>query len=517
MSIKLRAYQEQAVYLVDRALNAREHPLCVLPTAAGKSLVLASLIEKRGGRILVLSHVKELLEQDSRILRRIAPDIPQGFFSAGLKEKRGSAQVVFASVQSAYRSLSNLGARSLILIDEAHLTPRDADAMYAKVFTHFSLALRAGFTATPMRLDSGSLVGGEDAWFTTTAIDVPVSELIKQRFLVPLAGVLTEHQADLSGVGSRGGDFVSEQAERAVDSLSINEVIGDIVRLAAKRAHWLIFAAGVKHAEHAVSALKQAGIDAALVIGDTPSAERDEIISRFREGNLRALVNVGVLTTGFDAPQTDCIVSLRPTKSPVLWQQVMGRGMRLSEGKQNCLLLDFVGNLERLGGAGCVVETVDERADLTNEKPRTTAPKRVAPKVDPTYQSASLADPMKSGRSFEASVKGVRFFIVPSKKFPGKRMLIASYSLEDENGTALEARSFVAVEFPGSARYHAVRWFARRGITDSQSMPQDAQTALALAKVLPVPAEVRAYWDSRMHCYLLMEERFAVEVAPAEF
>lgn len=516
MSMKLRAYQEQAVYLMDRALNAREHPLCVLPTAAGKSLVLASLIEKRSSRILVLSHVKELLEQDSRILRRIAPDIPQGFFSAGLKEKRGSAQVVFASVQSAYRSLNDLGARSLIFIDEAHLTPRDADAMYSQVFNHFSLALRAGFTATPMRLDSGSLIGGEDAWFTTTAIDVPVSDLIKQRFLVPLVGVLTEHQADLSGVGSRGGDFITEQAEKAVDSLSIDEVIGDIVRLAKKRDHWLIFAAGVKHAEHAVAALKQAGIDAALVIGDTPNAKRDEVISKFREGELRALVNVGVLTTGFDAPQTDCIVSLRPTKSPVLWQQVMGRGMRLSEGKTNCLLLDFVGNLERLGGAGCVVEMIDERADILTSRP-STSPKRAAIKADPKYQAASLADPMKSGRSFESTVKSVRYFIVPSKKFPGKRMLIASYSLEDENGTALEARSFVTVEFPGSARYHAMHWFVRRGITNSQSIPTDARTALALAKVLPVPAEVRVYWDARMHCYLIMEERFGVEILPAEF
>lgn len=510
MSIAFRTYQDQAVYLMDRALNAREHPLCVMPTGSGKSLVLAALIKKRAQPTLVLSHVRELLTQDSQALRSIAPGIPQTFYSAGLKEKRGAAKVVFGSVQTVVRSLGALGTRTLLLIDEAHLCPRDSDAMYARVFAHFSLALRAGFTATNQRLDSGSLTSGDDAWFTHVACDVPVGELIAQGYLNPLVGVLTEHQANLDGVKTAMGDFVAAQAERAVtDTLSIQQVVTEVVKLAAKRRNWLLFAAGVKHAEVVLAELQREGVDAALVIGDTPSVERDEVLSRFKQGELRALVNVGVLTTGFDAPQTDCIVSLRPTKSPVLWQQIMGRGMRLAGGKKSCLLLDFVGNLERLGGAGCVVKLEDHRQDISLPARARAARRAVAERDDPEFNPVSLADPMKSGASFECRVLGMRYVTTHSRRFPGKKMLIASYSLEDDAGSTLTASSFVAVEYPGSSRYHAMRWFARRGMMDPAQIPANAVTALALAKVLPEPSEVTVYWDTRLRCYLVMEERFS--------
>lgn len=507
MKLTLRPYQAAAVDAMCDALARREHPLVKLPTGSGKSLVLASVVQRLRWPTLVLSHVKELLEQDARTLRRVAPEMSMSYYSAGLREKRGGAQVVFGSVQTVYRSPQALGKRSLVLIDEAHLCPRDADAMYAQVFTHFGVALRGGFTATDTRMDSGKLTEGHDAWFTSLVYEEPVGRLISQGFLVPLVGVLTEHQADLSGVGTRAGDFIAEQAEQAVtQSLSLEEAVQEAVKLASKRRHWLIFAAGVDHAKRVLSVLRAAGIESDMVLGDTPDDKRDAIVDKFREGDLRALVNVGVLTTGFDAPQTDCIISFRPTKSPVLWQQVLGRGMRLAEGKDNCLLLDFVGNLERLGGAGCVVEIRDNRTEMTvNRAPS----KRRAPrKEELEFEGVSLADPMKSGASFECRVERLRLFEVPSKRFPGKKLVIASYDLEDELGRSVQARSFVNVEYAGGARFHAVKWFARRGVPPEQ-VPKSAGIALALAKVLPTPTEVRAYWDSRLKCYLVMEERFA--------
>lgn len=509
MHITLRDYQQQAVYMMDRALNAREHPLCKLPTGSGKSLVIAELLRKRGQRALVLSHVRELLEQDARALRSLDPAIPQGYFSAGLREKRGGAQVVFGSVQSVVRAPEALGARNLLIIDEAHLCPRDEGAMYARVFEHFALALRAGFTATDHRLDSGKLTEGDDAWFSCLAYELPVGELIKRGFLAPLAGVLTEQQADLAGVASRGGDFIAEQAEQAVTrSLSLPEVIAEAARLAAKRRRWLVFAAGVANAEAVQRELRARGKDAVLVTGETPKAERDESVARFREGEIDALVNVGVFTTGFDAPQTDCILCLRPTKSPVLWEQMLGRGMRLALGKSDCLLLDFVGNLERLGGAGCVVQIEDKRVGNDAAVPaRSRAAQRTLRK-EAEFQAASLADPMKDGRSFDCAVRSVRYFIVPSRRFPGKRLLVAAYSLEDELGRALSARSFVCVEYPGAARYMATRWFARRGVVDAAQVPSDAATALALASSCDAPIAVRAYWDARMRCYLVLGEEF---------
>jgi superfamily II DNA or RNA helicase len=512
MLLKPRDYQREAVYRADAALRNRQNPIVKLPTGSGKSIVLALLIqliyERARSPMLVLSHVKELLEQDSKTLRKVDALIPQTYYCAGLGEKRGGAPVVFGSVQTVSRSPRALGARSFIFIDEAHLCPRDTDAQYSQVFDHFSLALRAGFTATDQRLDSGKLTEGDSAWFDCIAHDVPVEDLIKQGYLVPLSGVLTEHQADMGGVDTRMGDYVAGQAEEAVmKTLALSEAVQDAMRLAKKRRHWLIFAAGVAHARVVLAELQRAGIKAKMVLGDTPDGEREQTIDEFREGSLRALVNVGVLTTGFDAPQTDCIISLRPTKSPVLWTQMMGRGMRLADGKQNCLLLDFVGNLERLGGAGCVVEIKDERDPVKVERP--VSKRKGAPRADPIFGEASLADPMKSGQSFECRVEHVRYFIVPSRRYPGKRMVVASYDLEDEYGRSLQAKSFVCVEFPGQNRYHAVHWFMRRGISDSEQVPRDSLTALALAKVSPAPAEVRAYWDPRMKSYLIMEERFA--------
>ncbi len=510
--IKSRYYQRAALKAFLADLAARENPLCVLPTGSGKSLVIAAVIKQLSMPVLVLSHMRELLEQDAAALRSIAPDIQQGFYSAGLKEKRGHLPVVFGSVQSVYRSLPALGKRSLILIDEAHLAPRDADAMYAKVFKHFSLALRGGFTATNQRLDSGSLTSGPDAWFSKVSYEIGVKELIEKGYLLPLAGVLTEHQADLSGVRTRMGDFIASQAEAAVTkTLDVREVVKDIAYLAQRRRNWLLFAAGVAHAESIVDELARHQIDVALITGETPSEQRRETINRFKRGDLRALVNVGVLTTGFDAPQTDCIISLRPTKSPVLWQQIMGRGMRLAPGKENCLLLDFVGNLERLGGAGCVVKMQDRRQEISEARKEVTRSRTLDEPIDPKYQEVSLADPMKSGASFEARVEKVRYFIVPSKRFPGKSMLIASYSLIDDMQRTIEARAFVAVEFPGRAQYHAKRWFAARGVARDE-VPHKAHAALALAQCSPEPAEVRVFWDKNLRCYLVMEERFRERV-----
>lgn len=516
--VVLRDYQTEAAVRMEDGFKKLEHPLCVLPTGGGKSLVLATVAERaarRGSPVLVLSHMKELLEQDSAALRSIAPDISQSFYSAGLREKRGHLQVVFGGVQSVYRSLPALGRRDLLLIDEAHLAPRDADAMYAKVFKHFSIALRGGFTATNQRLDSGTLTSGPDAWFSNVCYEVEVTDLIKRGYLVPLSGVLTEHQANLDAVKSRMGDFIQGQAERAVRKLSTSEVVEEIIVLAQRRRHWLIFAAGVEHAKEVVEEMRKHGIDAEMVVAKTPADERAKLINRFREGRLRALVNVGVLTTGFDAPQTDCLISMRPTKSPILWQQIMGRGMRLAPGKKSCLLLDFVGNLERLGGAGCVIQMEDRRADISVARREVAQQRAMAAKpVEPEMREVSLVDPMKSGISFECYVQSVSYAVIPSRRFAGKNLLIVTYKAVDDIGTLREIRSFVPVEYAGSARFNAVRWFHARGVPEAQ-VPRDSRTALALAKVSPEPKVLVAYWDGRLKSYLVSEERFSSPVAQA--
>lgn len=512
MKLTLRDYQREALDATLEQVGEGKHPLCVLPTGAGKSLVLASLIARMDPEpVLVLSHVKELLEQDARALRLVAPKLQQRFFVAGLGEKDASAQVVFGSVQSVFRSLNLFRKRrAVVAVDEAHLCPRKGRAMYAQVFDHFAAAQRIGFTATPSRMDSGSLVEGEGAWFDCIAYSKEPKELIDDGFLVPLSGILTPQQADLSKVAMQGGEFVFAQAEEAVArTLSLSEAVESMKEHAKGRKSWLVFAAGIEHSMKVAEALRDGGVSAEVVTSKTEDEEREAIISRFKAGEFRALVNVGVLTTGFDAPATDCIVSLRPTQSKVLWQQMLGRGMRLSEGKRDCLLLDFVGNLDRLGGVGVVLESIDLRTPEALAAQRKKKRSRKAEREDPTLIAASLADPMLSGRTFEAIVNKVSFFTVSSRRFPGKKILVGVYDLQDEFGRALSARCFVCLEYEGGARYHAMRWFARRGLR-GDDVPRSADQALLLVRVLPRPSEVEARYDRGMGCFVIENESFPV-------
>lgn len=521
MRVDLRDYQSESVERLVAALAANEHPLCVLPTGSGKSLVLAGVLQRLNADALVLTHVAELLEQNSKALRRIAPDMEQSFYVAKLREKNPNARVVFGSVQSVVRALPLFRKpRRYLFIDEAHLCPRKGSAMYAQVFAHFMGAQRIGLTATPKRLDgSGSLVDGDDAWFSTIAHDIDVRLLIKRGFLLPLTGVIAELQADLAGVGSRGGEYIAEQAAAAVQaSLPLPAAVAKACRYARKRKSWLVFAASIEHAHEIATELSVQGISNAVVTSKTDDDARAEAIAQFRSGEVRALVNVGVLTTGFDAPATDCIISMRPTQSDVLWQQILGRGMRLSEEKKNCLLLDFVGNLERLGGVGAVSETYDMRTPeaVTAARIATEANRRkVKPRDRPELFDPSSEDPMRNGSVFEAEVQHIDGFVVPSRRFPGTHLLILTYELEDGQGRAFKAKEFLCVEYKGGALHLARRWFARRGLTGSQ-VPTNAHQALALVRVLEEPTEVMVRYDPKLGCYKVDAERFATHTATAQ-
>src|SRR5262249_44794180 len=161
-------------------------------------------------------------------------------------------------------------------------------------------------TATNLRLDSGTLTEGDDPWFDEVAYEVDVKKLIADGWLLPLSGVMTEQQAIMDSVRTRAGDFIQERAEDEVLKLSLDDVISELLSLSVLRKHMIVFAAGVRHAKLVHQALEAQGIAAGLVLGDTASTERSETIDAFKAGQLRALVCVGVLTTGFDAPLVDC-------------------------------------------------------------------------------------------------------------------------------------------------------------------------------------------------------------------
>jgi DNA repair protein RadD len=208
----------------------------------------------------------------------------------------------------------------------------------------------AGFTATPYRLDSGRLDEGDGKIFDDVAFNYGIGEGIRDGYLSPLSSKATGVEIDVSGVAVRGGEFVASALEDAADdAIVINAAVDEIVARGQDRRSWLLFCCGVHHARHVGEALRACGIAAATVTAETPADERDHIIADFRAGTLRALTNVNVLTTSFNVPHVDLIAMLRPTLSTGLYVQMVGRGARKADGKADCQVLDFAGNVMRHG------------------------------------------------------------------------------------------------------------------------------------------------------------------------
>lgn len=352
-----RDYQSAAVDAMWSALRQRREskPLAVLPTGAGKSVVLAEFGRRvaegwSAARILVATHKRELVEQDAEKLTAMLGADRVGVYCAGLKRHDVGRPVTVASIQSIAHRLDEIDRVDLMIVDEAHLIPHKGSGRYRKVID--GLKKRnprfrvAGLTATPYRMSSGLLHKGDGAIFTEICVDVPIPELIDRGFLSPLRSKRGVASADVSGVRTRGGDYVPSELAKAVnDADVVRGAVSEIVKHAADRKSILVFAAGIDHALMVREEMAAQGIKASCVFGSTPAGERDRIIAGFRAGLIRAIVNVDVLTTGFDAPAIDCVVMLRPTKSPGLYYQMVGRGIRVAPGKKDCLILDFTDNV----------------------------------------------------------------------------------------------------------------------------------------------------------------------------
>lgn len=359
--LELRQYQQDAIDgLYSYWSDGRGHnPLIVAPTGSGKSLIIGKLIEDAlsypGTRILMLTHVAELIEQNARELTGLMPFVDLGFYSASIGQKRMDRQVTFAGIQSIWgRAYDMVPPPDLVLIDEAHLVPKNTTTRYGKFLDDLRLCNPdvkvVGLTATPYRLDSGYLHKGKDAIFDGIAYDIPVGQLMDQGFLAPLISKGANAKIDLTNVGMRGGEFIeSELATAASDPELVNATVAEIAKFGHDRKSWLVFASGVNHAEMIKTEMAAIGIDAEVVTGADSKTDRRDRISDFKALRLRCLINIGVLTAGFNHPATDLVAMVRATASPGLYVQIAGRGTRLYPGKTDCLLLDFGGNVERHG------------------------------------------------------------------------------------------------------------------------------------------------------------------------
>lgn len=378
--MNLRSYQRAAIDAIYAYFAERDgNPLLVLPTGSGKSVIQAvfqrEVMERwPNQRILLLSHVKELLEQNAAQLREAWPGVPLGIYAASMRRREAFMPIVVASIQSVHNRAAVLGRFDLIIIDECHLVPNRSNTMYRRFLADMretNPALKIiGMSATPFRLDSGYLHTGADAIFSDVAYELPITHLLDGGYLAPLVTKGGETKIDLSGVAVRAGEFVARDVDAAVHQGDLTARAADeIVAEGADRRSWLVFCPSVEYAMEFRDELRARGITAEALHGATPDRERAALVERFRSGAIRALTNCQVLTTGFDAPAVDLIAFLRPTQSAALYIQMSGRGMRTSPGKRDCLVLDFAGNVERHGP----VDAVHIRDRRPGEK-RATAP-----------------------------------------------------------------------------------------------------------------------------------------------
>ncbi len=355
---QLRPYQNESVQAVINHFRRSKNPaVLVLPTGAGKSLVIAELARIARGRVLVLAHVKELVEQNHQKFESY--DLQAGVFSAGLSRKEIDCKVTFGSIQSVARASEDFfKSFSILIVDECHRISDHKDTQYHSVIAKLSAInpdiCILGLTATPYRLGlgwlyeyntQGFLRSQEPRFFKRCVYELSLKYMIQNKYLTPPIKIDAPVACyDFSSLKLSGKQSYSRQDLEAIlgDQKRVTPgIVGHIIKVAEERQGVMIFTSSVHHAKEILSLLPES--QSAIVVGETESKKRNEIIEAFKERRLKFLVNVSVLTTGFDAPHVDLIALLRPTESISLFQQIVGRGLRLAEGKEDCLILDYTG------------------------------------------------------------------------------------------------------------------------------------------------------------------------------
>jgi len=357
----LREYQQRAIdqlYEWFEAGNAG-NPCLVLPTGSGKSHIIAALVKDAiqswpGTRVLMLTHSKELIAQNAEKMRQHWPNAPMGIYSASLRRYCLTEPIVFAGIQSVAKRGNQIGHIDLCIVDECHSISPTGEGAYRELINGL-MAINPdmrviGLTASPYRLGHGMIHEGDHVLFSDLIEPVSIEELITSGYLSPLRSKHTSLMLSTQGVTKSSGEFVGKSLELAVNTIDNNaRAVHETIERARDRKSWIVFCAGVQHSLDVRDMLRDNGIIAEAVTGQTPSAERDRILNDFKAGRIQAVTNCAVLTTGFDAPGIDCVVFLRPTLSPGLYYQMAGRGLRVADGKTDCMVLDFAGNVATHG------------------------------------------------------------------------------------------------------------------------------------------------------------------------
>lgn len=509
----LRPYQQEALDTLWRYLAARDgNPALVLPTGAGKSPLMAAIaqqaVQQWQGRVGILAHVQELVSQNAAKLLQLWPEAPMGVYAAGLKRKDRFDKIVVMQIQSVANRAHSFGHFDLLLIDEAHRIPLNGEGRYLKFIEacrKINPRLRVvGLTATPYRLQGAAVpVCGPEHVLTEVAYEARVGDLIRDGYLSPLVSRAGE-RPELGGVRKNsGGDYTEAALADAMLPL-VERTVDDLLPRADGRKAGIVFCVNVAHAEAVLAALRARGESAALVHGGTPTAKRDRLIEDYQAGAIRWMVNVNVLSEGFDAPHIDCVAMLRPTKSPGLYYQQVGRGFRLHPDKEDCLVLDYAGNVLEHGPVDAI-RVKPARAGKAAEV--TTAQAKECPQCsallpiglrqcpDCSYQFSS-GDPGHLDRPVDAPVLSsqrerlVRRYEVSAMKYergPGKAGKPDHLRAVHVCGL-LRFTEYVCLEHGGRARAEALRWWVARA--GACNVPRTVGEALPLAWQLPCPVAI---------------------------
>lgn len=547
MLIKLRDYQQEAVNSLPAYFSKKSgNPLIAMPTGTGKSVVIAGFLQYvfqyPDQKVIIATHVKELIQQNYDKLIALWPQAPAGIYSSGLKKRDLHNRIVFVGIASVAKRAAEFGKVDLLIIDEAHLVSPNEETSYRKFIndlTKINPNLKIiGLTATPWRLGHGRITQ-EGHIFTDVCFDITglneFNRLISEGYLSPLVPKNTNAQLDTSDVHMQGGEFKAGELQIAVDKAEITEAaLKEAIEFGQDRRSWLIFAAGVEHAIHIAETLTHLGVSCKAIHSKMADGERDSILEEYKSGKLRAVSNNNVLTTGFDHPDLDFIVMLRPTASPVLWVQMLGRGTRpvyapghdlstiegrlgaIAAGpKQNCLVLDFAGNTKRLGPINDPV-IPRKRGDKGGGE----APVKLCMSCA-TWNHATAKFCVHCGSEFIMQVKikdSADTAQLIKQDMPVTEVFDVNqitYSKHIKAGRPPSMKvsyfsnlrsfyEFVPIEAEGSLRGLAKRWWGNRSRTID--LPATVDEALQVVNLLPAATHIRVWINKQYpeilaHCF----------------
>ena len=384
--LTLRPYQDAALSKILWSMGAglEGNELVVLPTGAGKSVVIAHLAKGIDSPILILQPTKEILEQNLDKLLRYVPDSEVGIYSASMNEKT-IGRYTFATIQSIYKKPADFLHFKLVILDEAHLlNPKSLDGMFTSFLKAIGSPKVVGFTATPYRMDTGWNNLGTDTWgnrmleaFVTIKLInrmkglfwkrmlycINTEELMAQGYLCPLEYIdrsVVEHEA--LKLNKSRSDFDLDAYEDELTNRQ--QQIMDAIAWGMERSKsTLVFCSSVRQAERLAGIVE----GAKCVSAKTPKKERDKIVKDFKDGSLKVVFNVGVLSIGFDHPALDCIILLRPTRSIGLYYQMLGRGVRIAPGKTSCKVIDLTSTVKNMGRIETIKLIRREKWELESE------------------------------------------------------------------------------------------------------------------------------------------------------